>query len=299
MHDVYAYGVIAPSTLIELVDEFPNAGGYAEIATVHPSIGGEAAGGAYVLARLGIATKLAGNRLGDDDSSARVRQVLAAAGVDCSAIGLEPDSSPVTEVVIAGGAARTVFGTYRKLAADQAWNEPSRDDVRTSRIVCLDPFFGASSQQVADWCVEAGIPYVTVDVAPGTEIARHAEVLVISEEFTGCTLSTADAHEVVAGYVEHCSGLVLLTRGGRRLISARRGEQSREHEPFAVDMRDTTGAGDSFRAGIIYGMLQGYLDDELVRTASAVAAMVCERVPGVVNSPTGTELIEFLDRSAP
>ena len=299
MHDVYAYGVIAPSTLIELVDEFPDAGGYAEIATVHPSIGGEAAGGAYVLARLGVATKLAGNRLGDDRSSARVHDVLSAAGVDCSAIELEPDRSPVTEVVVAGGAARTVFGTYRKLAADQAWKEPSRDDVRSSRIVCLDPFFGDASQQVADWCVEAGIPYVTIDVAPDTGMARHAEVLVVSEEFTGRTLSTAEAHDVVTGYVEQCSGLVLLTRGGGHLISARRGEPAREHEPFAVDVSDTTGAGDSFRAGIIYGMLRGDVDDVLVRTASALAAMVCERVPGVLNSPTEAELMEFLDRSAP
>jgi sugar/nucleoside kinase (ribokinase family) len=299
MHDVYAYGVIAPSTLIELVDEFPGAGGYAEIATVHPSMGGEAAGGAYVLARLGVATKLAGNRLGDDDSSARVREALSAAGVDCSAIELEPDTSPVIEVVVAGGAARTVFGTYRRLASDQAWNDPSRDDVRSSRIVCLDPFFADASRQVADWCVEAGVPYVTVDVAPDSEIARHAQVLIISEEFTGRTLSTTDAHEVVADYVEHCSGLVTLTRGGRRLISARRGEPSRGHEPFTVDMRDTTGAGDSFRAGIIYGMLRGYADDDLVRTASALAAMVCERVPGVLNSPTETELIAFLDRHVP
>ena len=296
MHDVYAYGVIAPSTLIELVDAFPDAGGYSEIAGVHQSIGGEAAGGAYVLARLGITTKLAGNRLGQDDSSARAREVLSAAGVDCSAIELAPDSSPVTEVVVTGGAARTVFGTYRKLTAEQAWSEPSRDDVRSSRVVCLDPFFAGASQQVADWCVQAGIPYVTVDVTPDTEIARHAQALVVSEEFTGRTFNTTDAHEVVARYVEQCSGLVIHTRGGRRVITARRGEPPREHEPFTVDIRDTTGAGDSFRGGIIYGMLRGYADDELVRTASAVAAMVCERVPGVLNSPTENELAEFLDR---
>lgn len=89
MHDVYAYGVIAPSTLIELSDDDPSPGGYAEIAGVHPSIGGTA-GGAFVLARLGVATKLNGNRLGDDDSSVRTLGLLTAAGVDCSAITLEP-----------------------------------------------------------------------------------------------------------------------------------------------------------------------------------------------------------------
>lgn len=298
MHDVYAYGVIAPSTLIELADEFPQPGGYAEIAAVHPSIGGEAAGGAYVLARLGIGTKLAGNRLGDDEASARARNLLSAAGVDCSAIGLEPDASPVTEVVVAGGDDRTVFGTYRKLAADQDWNEPSRDDVRSSRIVCLDPFFGDASRQVADWCVEDGIAYVTIDVAPDTEIARHAAALIVSEEHMGRELDSADAHEVLTTYVERCSGLVIVTRGGRGAISARPGEPPREHEPFAVDVRDTTGAGDSFRAGIIHGMLHGAADDDLVRTAGALAAMVCRTAPGFLCSPTIAELEEFLDGSA-
>ena len=129
MHDVYAYGVIAPSTLIELGDDYPPAGGYAEIAAVHPSIGGEAAGGAYVLARLGVATKLNGNRLGADDMSARTLELLSAAGVDCSAIRLERDIASVTEFVLAGGEARTVLGTYRRLLAEQAWSDPSREDV--------------------------------------------------------------------------------------------------------------------------------------------------------------------------
>lgn len=93
MHDVSADGVIASSTLIELVDEYPPAGGYSEVAEVHPSLGGEAAGGAYVLERFGTHTKLAGTRLGDDDSSARVRELLSAAGVDSSGIGLAPDAS--------------------------------------------------------------------------------------------------------------------------------------------------------------------------------------------------------------
>jgi sugar/nucleoside kinase (ribokinase family) len=61
-----------------------------------------------------------------------------------------------------------------------------------------------------------------------------------------------------------------------------------------VHVRDTTGAGDSFRAGIIYGMLNGQEDEELIRTGAAVAALVCERFPGVLNSPTEGELSEFL-----
>ena len=142
MHDVYAYGVIAPSTLIELNDDYPPPAGYAEIGAIHPSIGGEAAGSAYVLARLGIATKLAGSRLGSDEESQRVVEALRAAGVDASAISRRDAVASATEVIVSAGDSRTILGTYGQLLATNGWDAPSKADVLASRIVCIDPFFG-------------------------------------------------------------------------------------------------------------------------------------------------------------
>jgi sugar/nucleoside kinase (ribokinase family) len=298
MHDVYAFGVVAPSTLIVLEDDYPPSGGYAEIAGVHPSFGGEAAGGAYVLARLGVGTKLDGNWLGDDESSARVIEVLSAAGVDCSAIRRKGNTRAVREVVVSSPGARTVLGTYQKLIADGAWNAPSEEDIRSNRVVCLDPFFAGASMQAARLCVDADTPYVTVDASPDSGIARRAEVLVISEEFATREFGPHDPHELLATYTDRCDGLVVLTRGSERVVYARGAERPREFTPYAVDARDTTGAGDSFRAGIIYAMLSGCDDEQLIGTGCAVAALVCERFPGVLNSPTEGDLSEFLARHA-
>lgn len=294
MHDVYAYGVIAPSTLYELSDRFPSTGGYAEIAHVHPSIGGEAAGGAYVLARLGIPTKLNGNRLHDDEMSAHTIDVLSSAGVDCTAITLDSQAVPLMEAVFAAGESRTVFGAYGRLLAQRSWNEPARADVAASRIVCVDPFFEDASLRVARWCREANTPYVTIDVHHESEMAHHAAALIISEEFASRTFAPFDPGEVLAAYTARCRGLVVLTRGGRRLLYARAGAPIQEHVPFSVEVRDTTGAGDSFRAGVIYGMLRGYDDQRTITTASAVAALVCRQAPSFLNSPTRSELEEFL-----
>jgi sugar/nucleoside kinase (ribokinase family) len=294
MHDVYAFGMIAPSTLIVLDDDYPPSGGYAEISGVHASFGGEAAGSAYVLARLGVDIKLDGSWLGDDQSSTFVLETLSGAGIDCRAI--RRGAEAVKEVVVSAADARTVLGTYRKLMTAGAWNLPSEEDVRSSRIVCLDPFLGDESSQAARWCVDADTPYVTVDASPDSEIARRAEVLVVSEEFATRNFGPHDPHELLATYTEHCDGLVTLTHGGAPIVYGRRDGHPQEFAPYSVDVRDTTGAGDSFRAGIIYAMLNGGDDEQLVRTASAVAALVCERFPGVVNSPSEVELSEFLER---
>ena len=287
--------MIAPSTLLELDDDYPPPAGYAELGGVHTSIGGEAAASAYVMARLGIRTRLRGNRLGTDQPSARTIEILSSAGVDCSSIPLTGDRASIIEVVIAAGAARTVLGTYRKLASNRAWDAPSEQDVRSSRIVCLDPFFLDDSLQVVRWCRDAGIPYVTVDTAPDSEIARHAEVLIVSEEFAMPAFGTAPS-DVLTAFTKQCRGLVILTRGGESLLCGRGPEEPREYPVFAVTVRDTTGAGDSFRAGIIYGMLQGFDTQRLIRTACAVAALVCQRAPGVLDSPTESELDTFLAR---
>lgn len=294
MHQVYAFGVIAPSTLIVLRDGYPPAGGYGEIAGVHHSFGGEAAGGAYVLARLGVDTKLDGTWLGQDPSSTFAIEAFIGAGVDCRSI--RRGAKAVTEVVISAADARTVLGTYEQLQTDLAWNAPSEDDIRSSRIVCLDPFLGSESLQAARWCVEANVPYVTVDVPPDSEMAQRADVLVVAEEFAAREFGPHDPHELLAAYTERCRGLVILTHGVAPIVYGRRGERAKEFEPYLVDVRDTTGAGDSFRAGVIYAMLHDADDEQLVRTASAVAAIVCERFPGVVHSPTEEELSEFLAR---
>ncbi len=296
VHDVYAYGVIAPSRLVELQGDFPSEAGYGEIARIHPSFGGEAAGGAYVLARLGVTTKLSGNRLGTDPDSGRVIELLTRAGVDCSAVSTD-SADPVTEIVFSSRAERTVFGSYTRMLDTEDWSRPARDEVTSSRIVCLDPFFGDASVEVATWCQEASIPYVTIDTTPDSDLTRGADALIVSEEFASRSFRSNDPYEVLAGYTRSCDGLVVLTRGSEPLLYARGGGPVVEFAPFSVEARDTAGAGDSFRAGVIYGMLRGYADPRLIETASALSAMVCRQVPGVLNSPSEQELERFLEQN--
>ena len=57
---------------------------------------------------------------------------------------------------------------------------------------------------------------------------------------------------------------------------------------------DTLGAGDTFRAGIAYGLLAGLDDGKSVEFASALAAMVCATGPGVTMSPPLGRVMEFI-----
>lgn len=293
VHDVYAYGVIAASTLVELQRGFPQEKGYAEVSTVHRSVGGEAASGAHVMARLGLKARLAGSELGTDEASDWAVDQLSRAGVDCTRIARIPGGG-VTEIVVSSGQNRTIFASYGRMLRDRAWSAPDRSDVRSSRLVCLDPFFGDDSERVARWCLTDGIPYVTIDALPDSPVAHGADALVVAAEFADHQIGEIDPKELLARYVEHCGGLVILTRGGSDVWYQRRDSDALSLPSFDVDIRDTAGAGDAFRAGLIVALLEGQSDADAIRTASAVAAMVCRTSPGVIQSPTRDELRSFL-----
>ena len=78
--------------------------------------------------------------------------------------------------------------------------------------------------------------------------------------------------------------------GGKRTAPGVRCELA----PFTVEVLDSAGAGDSFRGGLIYGMLRGWSDEDTVRFASAVAALICTTAPGCVNPPTLEQVRAFL-----
>ena len=49
---------------------------------------------------------------------------------------------------------------------------------------------------------------------------------------------------------------------------------------------DSTGAGDVFRSGFVYGLLQGWPVPEVLRFANAAAALSCTRLGAIASVPT-------------
>jgi sulfofructose kinase len=58
------------------------------------------------------------------------------------------------------------------------------------------------------------------------------------------------------------------------------------HVPaFRINPIDTTGAGDVFRGGFIYGYLQGWPTEQVLRFANAAAAVSCTRLGALAGVP--------------
>lgn len=296
MSHVYLYGMISPSTVHRLREDFtfPRANEYAEIALSVPSVGGEAVNSAFVLAKLGVATKLDGNWIHPRDAH-QVLGLLKPFGIDTSRLSIRPDGG-TSEIVIADRTTRTVFGNYDAFhQGPKQWNDPQPDDIEQASVACLDPYFRDESRKAAELCVRCQKPYVTLDCPYEELMAQRAACVVISHELRDRVYPGRDHRELFDAYRAHCEGLVIFTFGSEPLWYARRAEQG-TFAPFRVEPVDTTGAGDAFRGAIAYGILQQWSDARTVEFASAVAACVCLTSPHALNAPDLATVLDFIAR---
>jgi sugar/nucleoside kinase (ribokinase family) len=101
--------------------------------------------------------------------------------------------------------------------------------------------------------------------------------------------------ELFARYVDAGQGLCIFTSGKAKIRYARRAAESHAMLPHDVPVTSSLGAGDTFRAGVVYGLLQGFSDHDCVRFASGLAALLCTRFPIADNVPSLGEVQAFLN----
>lgn len=286
------------TTAHRLVGEFPAIDTYAEIGETHSFPGGEAGSAAVLLAGLGYRTRLAGPHLGLETRDA-VQAFCEERGIDCSEFAFDPGFGGVRDLVLVAGTTRTVFGWFGAyFQSPKRWSPPVEESIRSARIVAIDPFFGEESELAARLCVAHGTPYVTIDCEPDSYIHRHAAATIIANEYVGWKHGDEDRDALFRSYVEASDGLTVFTHGTKPMMLARQGQATQWIEAFRVDAVSTLGAGDTFRAGLIHGLLSGYSDVEAVRFAAATSACVCRRFPMAADPPRLDEIQSLISSEA-
>ncbi len=106
------------------------------------------------------------------------------------------------------------------------------------------------------------------------------------------------AHELVRLASRRRSGrprTVVVKLGEQGALAVRSSEMV-EVPALRVEPLDTTGAGDSFDAGFVYGLLQGWSLEESLRLATVCGSLSITRVGGTEAQPTPEEAIAALPR---
>lgn len=279
----------------------------------HTAAGGKGANQAVAAARLGAQVSMVG-RVGDDAYGQALRDNLAADGVDTSLVQIDPethtgvalitvDESGENSIVVSSGA------NWQMSAADVNSAETT---IAGADMLLLQL---ETRPQVVERAVELaarhGVPIV-LNPAPARplppELLAQVTYLIPNESETallsGQTVTdrsaersrrSLDSARVAARHLRSKGvGTVVLTLGGQGALLIAAGQE--KHVPaFAVEVVDTTAAGDAFVAGFAVAVASGQSLPEAVRFAAAAGALATTKLGAQPSLPTLGEVERLLE----
>ncbi|MGH9940921.1 MAG: carbohydrate kinase family protein [Pyrinomonadaceae bacterium] len=297
--DAVGFGLNAVDHLI-VMPEYPAFDTKTRLVEHVQSAGGQTASAMVGLQRLGLKTAYAG-RFGSDAEGHFGLRTLLDEGVNVErAEMIEGARTQIAFIVIdARTGERTIMWDRDERLAYPPEEAPEGFAAR-GRVLHLDAHDPLACVRVAREAREAGsVVSADIDNIYGglPELLPLIDVLISSKEFprrlTGIGDERAALREVKArmGPV----ALVGMTLGERGAVVYHEG-RFLEAAAFPVPggCRDTTGAGDAFHAGFLYGMLQGEEIEACLTLGCAVAALKCRRLGARAGLPAAAEVSNLL-----
>jgi len=296
--DAVGFGLNAVDHLI-VVPEYPAFDTKVRFTQYERSAGGQTATAMVALQRLGLTTAYAG-RFGSDDDGRFGLRSLQYEGVNLDfAETIEGADNQVAFIIIEGSSGERTIIWDRDERLSYRPDEVPLALAPRGRVLHLDAHDPPACAVMARDARAAGA-IITADidnVYEGLpELLPLIDVLITSSEFPHRLTGIRDERAaLIELHSRYGCGIVGATLGARGALVYCK-QQFMESAAFAVPggCRDTTGAGDAFHAGFIYGMLHAEDVEGCMRSGNAVAALKCRSLGGRAALPTSDELHDFM-----
>jgi sulfofructose kinase len=185
--------------------------------------------------------------------------------------------SPQSLIMVDAGGERTVL-CRRDEQMTLRPEELRREWVTNARLLHLDGHDTAAATLAASWARAAGIPVVADldDTYPGIEdLVANIDYLIVSKDFSCRLMDDNNLERALRRMLSRYGCKLSAATLGEDGVLAWDGKQLVHSAAFRVPVVDTTGAGDMFRAGFIYGLMQEWPLERQLDFSCAAAAMNC------------------------
>jgi ribokinase len=296
--DVVGFGALNVDKLFK-VNRIAAAEEESFIQSHSETCGGSAANTIVGLARLGCKVGFIG-KVADDREGALLLEDFWKEGVDTTGVVLvgHGESGQVMGFVDAKG--------ERALYIDSdvndtiALDEVEADYAARTRFLHLTSFVGEQSFQTQKQLLKALPANVKVSFDPGALYARKglAQLEPIMKR-SYVVMPNAGELRLITGEEDYCRGADALIGMGVKVVAVKLGADGcyvtdgRERlriEAFKVKAVDTTGAGDAFCAGFLYGLLNRKSLGECGRIGNFVASRKVTKMGGRAGLPNKKDL---------
>ncbi len=252
------------------IPAYPRPGNETVATAVKINTGGSAVNTAIALAQMDMDVGFIG-RIGLDTLAHQVLQDLNERGIDCKHIQTDPKvSTGMIFIAVSADGERTMFGAR----GANAFTEKSEIDpeyFRNCRWIHLSGYSFLSYHQYETLLFALDLaqnsPHTRVSLDIGTEPALRArsqimEVLprldvIFPNETELSLLSEGRPIDDSLDYLLEKGVTAIVTKRSRKGSILAIGDKRMSFPAFNVDAKDTTGAGDSFDAGVVLGRLVG------------------------------------------
>jgi len=271
---------------------------------VNTEAGGSGANTMIGLALLG-GTACYTSRVGNDEHGEGYRDGLQAKGVKPN-LGMADGTTGICLVLVTPDAERTM-GTYLGLARELTKEDVNVGDLRASKYLYVTGYLWDTDNQkeaVLHAMREANTAGVKVALSLSDPfcvdrhkddfrrlLRAHVDVIFANAQEAQALTDTNDPRAAARALADY-SDLVVVTMdaGGSLLV---RGDETHEIPVYPVTPVDTTGAGDMYAAGLLYGLTQNLSLPVAGRIASYAAAQVVAKLGPRLESIDGA-MIEHL-----
>lgn len=296
--DAVGFGTNAVDYLI-VVPQYPDFNSKIELTDYTQLAGGEIASTMAGLARLGMKTAYVG-RFGTDQAGDFGLETLRRENVNLDyAEKIEDAKTQIAFILIdeSSGERTVIWKRDAKLAYHET--EAPTEITQRCRIFHATPHDALACTRMAKAAKNSGA-VISVDIDnlfDGIEnLLPLIDIFISSEEFPERLLGIKDKkialREIQMRYGCKVAGTTLGENGSLLLC----GGEFFETKGYSVPggCKDTTGAGDAFRVGLLYGLLTGETIETSAQMANAVAALKCRSLGARTALPDKSELLKLI-----
>jgi sulfofructose kinase len=273
--DIVGVGLNATDTLIP-VSRYPVSGSKVEVRSASILPGGQVASAMVACQHWGLRARYVG-KLGDDAAADLHRVEFARAGVEAKIITAHECASHQSFILVEDSGERTVLWKRDERLTLRP-EELRREWITDARAIHVDGHDTAAAITAAGWAREAGIPVVADldELYPAIErLIEKVDYLIVSRDIPGQLTGKSDLRESLCAIQRRFGCLLTAATLGRDGVLAWDGNDFCYRPAWRVEVVDTTGAGDIFHAGFIYGLLRGSTLEQTLDFACAAAALNC------------------------
>jgi ribokinase len=245
--------------------------------------GGPVATALCTLGKFGARSVFIG-KCGDDNDGHDIKSELDNYGVNTDGLILDKSSiSPKAFIIVDRQTGKRTVILNRNNTATLSPDELNIDLIQNSKFLLLDGRESETSVTAAKIARGSGVEVILDAGSPRKDIDKllpYVDHLVASHRFSSDYINEIDPARAVLKLIHMGFKNVVITSGVDGCVGANSEGEIFRQGIFAVDVIDTTGAGDVFHGAYIYVLYKNWELPKILKFASATAALKCRALGG-------------------